>query len=312
MGLNAQQIAELLQAGDASSYHDAASTSKKLTKEFIARTTTFNSLLGKMKAAWTGDSSDAAATSLSALQEAFTVSSDNIHEVSMKMETQGEAFTSVKNEIGPGPGPKPELDFFGKYLPIFSDQDEKLEKWNEEAARVVEAYNRYAKSTNENASSIPRSYGELVGGPEGLKFSVEDSGGGGGKKVGGGFKGGSNNYSGHTTTSGYTGGPISSDPTGLGTYGGGSGTSGTGGGTGTSGTGGVGGVNLPGGPGGTGGTGSSTLPSGGQSGSLPGGLPPGAVRLPNDSIPTTYRCWPNFLRVLGHIRRVLGQPAGSP
>src|SRR5690606_19313743 len=106
MGLNAQQIAELQQEGSSSSYHNAASTSKKLTKKFIERTTTFSSLLGKMKAAWTGDSSDAAATSLSALQEAFTVSSDNLHEVSMKMETQGEAFTSVKNEVGPGPGPK--------------------------------------------------------------------------------------------------------------------------------------------------------------------------------------------------------------
>lgn len=38
MGLTAQQIAALLQAGDARSYHEAGSASKELTKEFIART----------------------------------------------------------------------------------------------------------------------------------------------------------------------------------------------------------------------------------------------------------------------------------
>lgn len=61
-----------------------------------------------MKAAWTGDSSDAAATSLSALQEAFTASSDNLHNVSIKMETQGESFNKVKYEVGPGSGPNEE------------------------------------------------------------------------------------------------------------------------------------------------------------------------------------------------------------
>jgi len=61
-----------------------------------------------MKAAWTGDSSDAAATSLSALQDAFTASSDNLHNVSIKMETQGESFNKVKYEVGPGSGPNEE------------------------------------------------------------------------------------------------------------------------------------------------------------------------------------------------------------
>src|SRR5690606_21579860 len=114
------------------------------------------------------------------------------------------------------PGPKPEQTFAGKYFPMFTDNDEQIEQWNEEAARVVEAYDRYATGTSENATSIPRSYGELRGSPEGLKFSIEDSGGGGGKRTGDGFTGGTgNNSSGSTSTSGYTGGPISSNPTGI-------------------------------------------------------------------------------------------------
>src|SRR5690606_2768074 len=152
---SAEQIAALLQQGDASSYHETGSTAMVLTKQFKTRTESFNKLLGKMKSAWTGDSSDAASTSLSALQEAFTVSSENLHTVSRNMNTQGDSFTKVKYEVGSGPGPKPEQTFAGKYFPMFTDNDEQIEKWNEEAARVVDAYDRYAKGTSENSTSIP-------------------------------------------------------------------------------------------------------------------------------------------------------------
>ena len=230
-----------------------------------------------MKSAWTGDSSDAASTSLSALQEAFTVSSENLHTVSRNMNTQGDSFTKVKYEVGPGPGPKPEETFAGKYLPMFTDNDEQIERWNAEAARVVEVYNSYAKNTNENARTLPSSYGELTGSPEGLKFSVDEPGSdGGGKRVGDGFQGrgpgGSTSPTGHSPYN--PGSPYTPSPTGPGTGIGTSPSSGTAGGSG-----GPGGSGAPGGPGGFGGT----LPAGGQSGSTPG-LPPGAVRLPDGSI----------------------------
>src|SRR5690606_16421671 len=103
---SAEQIAAMLQAGDASTYHETGADAQELTRQFKHRTKNFNELLGKMKSAWTGESSDAAATSLSALQEAFTVSSDNLHRVSQQLDTQGQSFTKVKHEVGTGPGPK--------------------------------------------------------------------------------------------------------------------------------------------------------------------------------------------------------------
>src|SRR5690606_40675486 len=116
----------------------------------------------------------------------------------------GDSFTKVKYEVGPGPGPKPEETFAGKYLPMFTDNDEQIEQWNEEAARVVEAYDRYAKGTSENTTSIPTSYGELRGSPEGLKFSIADSGGCVGMRTGAAVTGGlGSNDVGSDATSGF-------------------------------------------------------------------------------------------------------------
>lgn len=258
---DANQIAQMLQAGDSASYHESGSTSETLTAEFKRRTDSFNRLLGRMESAWTGESSDSAAKSLSALQEATTVSSENLHNVSMQMNTQGESFSKVKNEVGPGPGPQPETTFASDYFPMFTDQDEKLERWNEEAQRVVDAYNTYSNGTNENANVFPSTYGELTGSPEGLKFSIEDSGSDPGKKISNPNVGtGGVNTSSSSSSSG-SGGSGSSVPS----FGGG-------------------GVGSGGG-----GVGSGTSPSGGaltpgSSSGVGSGLPPGAIRLPDGSI----------------------------
>lgn len=259
--LNATQIAAYLQAGDSRSYHESGSTAEQLTSEYKTRTDSFNKLLARMESAWTGESSDSAAKSLSALQEATTVSSENLHNVSMQMNTQGESFSKVKNEVGPGPGPQPETTFASDYFPMFTDQDEKLERWNEEAQRVVDAYNTYSNGTNENANVFPSTYGELTGSPEGLKFSVEDSGSDPGKRISNPNVGtGGVNTSSSSSSSG-SGGSGSSVPS----FGGG-------------------GVGSGGG-----GVGSGTSPSGGaltpgSSSGVGSGLPPGAIRLPDGSI----------------------------
>jgi uncharacterized protein YukE len=262
VGLTAQQIADLLQPGSSGSYHETGSTSEKLTSEFKARTATFNRLVGKMESAWTGDSSDSAAQSLAALQEATNVSAENLHNVSMQMNTQGESFSKVKNEVGSGPGPQPQETFASNVFPMFTDQDEKISRWNEEAQRVVDAYNTYSDGTSQNANVFPSTYGELTGSPEGLKFSVEDSGGGG-KRI--------------------------SDP-GVG----GNGSTGTSSASSSGGSGGGGSASVPsfgGGAGGAGAGGSSGATSPSAGGLTPGsssgvgaGLPPGAIRLPDGSI----------------------------
>lgn len=251
--LDANQIAALLQPGDSRSYHDTGGSAQQLTAEYKSRTESYNRALGRLKSAWTGDSSDAAATSLSALQEAGTVSAENLHNVSMQMNTQAESFSDVKNKVGSGPGPQPEQTFAGEYFPMFTDNDEQIDAWNEKAQQVVDAYNTYSAGTSENAGAFPSTYGELTGDPKELKFTVEKSDTGGTGQVGSPSGG-----SGSTGTSAYGGG-------------------GTGAGSG------LGGI-------GTGGAGSgSTSPSaggmqpGGSTGVAPG-LPPGAIRLPDGSI----------------------------
>lgn len=258
---NAEQIAALLQAGDSRSYHDTGSTAEELTSEYKTRTASFNRLLSRMKAAWTGDSSDSAATSLSSLQEATTVSAENLHNVSMQMNTQGESFSKVKNEVGPGPGPKPEETFASNVFPMFTDTDEKIERWNQESQRVVEAYDTYSNGTGENANVFPSTYGELTGSPEGLKFSIEDSGSDPGKRI-------SNPNVGTSSVS------TSSSSTSGGGGGGGSVPSFGGGGVGSGGAG-SGAV-------GTGPSGGALTP--GSSSGVGSGLPPGAIRLPDGSI----------------------------
>lgn len=254
---DANQIAAMLKAGNSRSYHDYGGSTEELTREYQIRTKNFSDLLGRMKSAWTGDASDSASTSLSALQEATTVTGDNLDNVSMQMNTQGESFSNVKNEVGDGPGPKPEETFASNVFPMFTDTDEKISQWNEKSQQVIDAYDTYASGTKQNASVFPSTYGELSGDPKGLTFTVKKSGTGG-KKVSDPGVGGTGSTS--ASSSGGGGGGSASVPS----FGGSGGA-------------------------GAGGSSGATSPSAGgltpgSSSGVGAGLPPGAIRLPDGSI----------------------------
>ncbi|GAA5128191.1 hypothetical protein GCM10025762_58140 [Haloechinothrix salitolerans] len=261
MGYTAQQIADMLQSGEGpNSYYESSTTSRELVNEYKERQSSFARLIGRLETAWVGESGDAARGAMRPLSEASKVSSENQHNVSMQMDTQGESFNRVKNTVGTGPGPKPESTFASDWVPIFTDRDEQIESWNAKAQAVVDAYNSYYEGTKQNAGVFPSSYGTLTGDPKKIDFNVGSSGGTG---SGGGGTAGPSVGSPTTSGGGAWTAPSSGGTTAPGGYGSGSyGSTGTGTGGYASG----------------GGTTSADLPSGAVR------LPDGSVRMPDGSI----------------------------
>ncbi|MGH3432477.1 MAG: hypothetical protein ACRDQB_06540, partial [Thermocrispum sp.] len=263
MGYTANDIAAMTKAGRAEPYQTSASEAKTWADAYAERSSSFAKMLGRLESAWEGDGGDAAKMAIRPIVQASETSAENTRTYSGKMDEQASSFTALKGSVGDGPGPKPESTFAGDYLPVLTDNDEQVEAWNEKAQQVVDDYNGYRSSTEGNV--LPASYGSFTSSPEGLKFSVDESGGGG-KGTGNGFVGGTGSTGTSSSSSGVGG-------VGSGGSGASPGSIGTSPSSGAGGSGGVGGgIGGPGGlrPGGS--TGAST------------GLPPGAVRLPDGSI----------------------------
>ena len=126
---------------------------------------------------------------------------------------QGGNFNTLKAKVSQGPGAKPEPDpepitsFTGGEI----SNESKINAWEEEVQRVVQAYSAYADQSGTNAANWPEDYGTLGLPQGGADFTVDVGSAGAGSGNGSGSSyvpaGGGSYGSTAGTPAGYSAGP---------------------------------------------------------------------------------------------------------
>ncbi|GAA1946347.1 hypothetical protein [Amycolatopsis minnesotensis] len=190
MGYDAPKIVELVNGGD-------GSPSMFATGVDAGKMATLHSeIAGDMKALqvamsshWEGPAAEQARAGVGPLIQASQVSGEHLTEAQKLYDGQGRSFNDLSAKVKENdPGPKPEATFASDWVPIFTDQDEKIDAWNEKAKKITEGYNLYNGQSQDNSGRWPRDYGQLGLPPGGSDVSVKEvpTGPGGPGHVGGG------------------------------------------------------------------------------------------------------------------------------
>ncbi|HWD04531.1 MAG TPA: hypothetical protein VG674_18985 [Amycolatopsis sp.] len=198
--IDAYTIYQKIHAGNTSSLDTGVAAAKSLQQVHDDRITEIDNLNKKMDAAWQGGGATAAQAGAHPLSIWLQDSVQNLGKSHTYLNTQVDCFSTVKNKVQEMPKDPPSAGFVDGINP-FSDKDDQINQYNDNAKANVQAYTNYFNASGQNASSLPQ-YSAW----QGNNLSNQHTGSGGG---GGGGGGGTPSFSGNPSGGG---GGASFDP----------------------------------------------------------------------------------------------------
>lgn len=159
----AQQIVDFLEAGEGpGSLFASGELAQQLAAKHVEARDMMARLQSAMSEAWAGDAAGQAQAGAGPPLAASEVSAVHLAAAQSSLMNQGSDYADLRNKVGSGPGPRPEEDFLSRHLPMLTHKDEEIAGWNAKAQEVVQHYGTYHGQSNDNASTLPRDYGELT------------------------------------------------------------------------------------------------------------------------------------------------------
>ncbi|WP_158881328.1 hypothetical protein [Amycolatopsis anabasis] len=176
MAYDAPKIVELIRGGSGpKALYSSGISSAEAAKLHQEIADDMLRLQGKMEGFWEGPASEQARAGAGPLVEASKVSGEHMSKAHELYVGQGSSFSDLKIKVEENdPGKKPESTFASDYMPIFTDRDEEIDKWNEKAQKVVDGYNVYNDQSMDNSGRWPTDYGQLGLPPGGADVAVKN------------------------------------------------------------------------------------------------------------------------------------------
>ncbi|MEV6895760.1 hypothetical protein [Amycolatopsis sp. NPDC051372] len=195
--IDAYTIYQRIHAGDPTSLNTGVSGAVNLQKIHSGRVTEIDNLNKKMDAAWQGGGATAAQAGAHPLGLWLQDSVNNLGKSHTYLNTQVDCFGTVKSKVQDIPKDPPSAGFLDGVNP-FSDKDDEINSYNNNAKANVDAYNSYYSASGANAQGLPQysawQGNNLSNGPGGPNVPGGPGGGGKVPSVGGGPGGGGGSF----------------------------------------------------------------------------------------------------------------------
>ncbi|MEW2507195.1 hypothetical protein AB0878_42740 [Amycolatopsis sp. NPDC047767] len=153
--IDAYTIYQRIHAGDPTSLNTGVSGAVNLQKIHSGRVTEIDNLNNKMDAAWQGGGATAAQAGAHPLGLWLQDSVNNLGKSHTYLNTQVECFGTVKSKVQDIPKDPPSAGFLDGVNP-FSDKDDEINSYNNNAKANVDAYNSYYSASGANAQGLPQ------------------------------------------------------------------------------------------------------------------------------------------------------------
>lgn len=176
MGYDAPKIVELVNSGDGPpSMFASGVDAGKMAALHNEIAGDMQALQTAMASHWEGPAAEQARAGVGPLIQASQVSGEHLTKAQQLYDGQGRSFNDLSAKVKENdPGPKPSSTFASDWMPIFTDQDEKIDAWNEKAKKITEGYDLYNGQSQDNSGRWPRDYGQLGLPPGGSDVSVKE------------------------------------------------------------------------------------------------------------------------------------------
>lgn len=160
-GIDARQIWEQINPGNAGSIHDGAQAAGQLKDVHDQRVSQINAINQMMDAAWQGNASAQAQAGAKPLGIWLQDSAANLGRSQTSLDNQGAAFDSAHSKVQEIAATPPSSSLLDDINPL-SDKDDEINKYNQQGQANVDAFNAYYTASAQNAAGMPK-YGAWQG-----------------------------------------------------------------------------------------------------------------------------------------------------